>query len=566
MNQKKTLKSFLKKAKTAKRLAQVTGVCAACFFSMQAKAQNPFLPLWEFIPDGEPYVFEDPDKPGQMRVYVYGSHDSIIKDYCGLEQVVWSASVDDLTQWRYDGVIFRNVYDRDGNYVNADKKGDLLFAPDVAVRTESDGSKTYYLYPNVQNGGRQGLVAKSKRPDGPFEVCNWSTTNPRETDGVLTFDPAVFVDDDGRVYGYWGFKESICAELDPKTMATVKPGTKVKRDMVSNLNQPGVFRFFEASSIRKIEDKYVFIYSRWTEEGENGLPGTNYTLGYAYSDSPMGPFTYGGTIIDGRARKTLADGTTIPTATHDGNTHGSIFKAGNQWWIVYHRHTGLDEYSRQAMVAPIDVKVQKGRGGKVTISEGEYTSEGFQTEGLNPLHRTMAAWACYYTGNKVGTHEWPNFEYSGSYIQAVRDTTHYGLATASSTELYQSASAPLGGLRRDHGVNCPVVNNNAGSTVGFKYFNMDKMKQMQKASLSLHYKPLGVKGSMKIYLSAPTEKEGGILIGQMEFSGNDAQQATEVSIPLKNWQKAKGKHALYFVFDSPTPSRSLCDLYDFIIK
>ena len=36
---------------------------------------NPFMPLWEHIPDGEPYVFEDPDNPGKFRVYLYGSHD-----------------------------------------------------------------------------------------------------------------------------------------------------------------------------------------------------------------------------------------------------------------------------------------------------------------------------------------------------------------------------------------------------------------------------------------------------------------------------------------------------------
>ena len=41
-------------------------------------AQNPYLPLWEFIPDGEPYVFEDPDHPGQYRVYIYGSHDNLV--------------------------------------------------------------------------------------------------------------------------------------------------------------------------------------------------------------------------------------------------------------------------------------------------------------------------------------------------------------------------------------------------------------------------------------------------------------------------------------------------------
>ena len=50
-------------------------VLAVCGF--YANAQNPFLPLWEHIPDGEPYVFEDPDKPGSFRVYIYGSHDNL---------------------------------------------------------------------------------------------------------------------------------------------------------------------------------------------------------------------------------------------------------------------------------------------------------------------------------------------------------------------------------------------------------------------------------------------------------------------------------------------------------
>ena len=86
----------------------LAAVCGALFFtscgnsaSSTAEAPlttpgNPFLPLWEHIPDGEPYVFEDPDNPGQQRVYIYGSHDSRLTDYCGRELVVWSASVDNL--------------------------------------------------------------------------------------------------------------------------------------------------------------------------------------------------------------------------------------------------------------------------------------------------------------------------------------------------------------------------------------------------------------------------------------------------------------------------------------
>jgi hypothetical protein len=86
--------------------------------SLGANAANPFLPLWEYIPDGEPYVFEDPDAPGKMRVYVYGSHDNLRDKYCGRDQVVWSAPVEDLNKWRFDGVIFRSLNGADGKPLN----------------------------------------------------------------------------------------------------------------------------------------------------------------------------------------------------------------------------------------------------------------------------------------------------------------------------------------------------------------------------------------------------------------------------------------------------------------
>ena len=211
---------------------------------------NPYMPLWEHIPDGEPYVFEDPDQPGKQRVYVYGSHDDLITAYCGRNQVVWSASVDSLNKWRYDGVIL--VVNKNANGEPFDSAGtaDVLYAPDVTLVTDSTGKKTYYLFPNDQTGFRNGLIAKSDRPDGIFEVCNWRKDDPNQVDGVLQFDPAVFVDDDGRVYGYWGFERSYAAEFDPTTMATVKPGTDIVEDMIPGRNQEGRFKFFEASSIR----------------------------------------------------------------------------------------------------------------------------------------------------------------------------------------------------------------------------------------------------------------------------------------------------------------------------
>lgn len=519
---------------------------AAAMLTQSAGAQNPYLPLWEFIPDAEPYVFEDPDNPGRYRVYIYGSHDSLIKEYCGREQVTWSAPVDNLADWRYDGVIFVSDRDRDGRLLRRDGKGDVLYAPDVVEVTDANGKKTYYLYPNNQEGGRKNMVAKSDRPDGPFVVCNWSDDNPRNTVGPIGFDPGVLVDDDGRVYAYWGFEKSWAGELDPTTMATLKPGTKPIEDLVSNKYQDGVFRFFEASSIRKIEDKYVFIYSRWTEDGEFGLGDTNYTLAYAYSDNPLGPFTYGGTIIDGRGRDTDENGKVIATATPTGNTHGSIAQINGRWWVFYHRQTGGDEYSRQAMVAPIEVKVQKGKGGKVTISEGEYTSEGFRTEGLDPLARTPAGLACYYTGPEPAHQEYPKMFYTGSHMRPTR----------------LEEAGPYAGPYNQKTAFTPLVNNTDGSVAGYKYFNFSALRKNKDVKLCFDLVPQGVDGTIAIMIGSPWESKGGKVIGTLKVSADMARKemrlTTGVTLP-----KMKGKQPLFFRFSSPEAGVSICEINAF---
>ena len=63
-----------------KRLLFIT---LALLAVMTAGAQNPYLPLWEHLPDGEPRVFEDPDHPGKYRAYIIGSHDVTYTAYCG---------------------------------------------------------------------------------------------------------------------------------------------------------------------------------------------------------------------------------------------------------------------------------------------------------------------------------------------------------------------------------------------------------------------------------------------------------------------------------------------------
>ena len=519
---------------------------AALSLAQDAFGANPYLPLWEFIPDGEPYVFDDPDKPGEQRVYIYGSHDNRRNSYCGRDQVVWSASVRDLNTWRCDGVIFRSLANANGKPLNKDGSGDVLFAPDVAVKTEKDGSKTYYLYPNTQAWGRNGMVAKSKRPDGPFEVCNWDPSRPDRTVGPFAFDPAAFVDDDGRAYGYWGFKQSFAAELDPATMATVKPGTAIVTNMVSGTDQPGDFRFFEASSIRKIKDKYVFIYSRWTKDGEFGLGGSNYTLAYAYSDRPLGPWTYGGTIIDGRGREKGPGGKTVATACPGGNTHGSICEINGRWWVFYHRQCGTDEFSRQAMVAPITVEVEPGPGGKVKISEGEYTSEGFETDGLDPFNRHVAGIACHYTGPEPAVQKYPNVIYAGPYmkpcyIEGIGEKDPYGEK-----------------INR-----CPVVHVTDGSVLGYKYFDFRKTRGKRGLKLEIDLVPQGVDAEVEVWAVRPRASEGGVKLGAFKLSADLSEKLRTERVDVAPLAARNAKEALFFVFTAKLKDQSICEIESF---
>ena len=82
---------------------------------------NPFLPLWEYTPDGEPHIFGD-------RIYLFGSHDTEggVR-YCSKgDYVGWSAQLDDLSDWRYEGVMYSAEQDPHTRPGVTD-----LYAPDV---------------------------------------------------------------------------------------------------------------------------------------------------------------------------------------------------------------------------------------------------------------------------------------------------------------------------------------------------------------------------------------------------------------------------------------------------
>ena len=194
---------------------------------------NPYLPLWEHVPDGEPKVFEDPDRPGHYRAYIIGSHDVSANRYCGPDIRIWSAPIENLNEWRDDGPVF--------TYKAANGRWDVMYAPDLVEVYEKDEKgkehKVYYLYPHSRGPRREAMVCKGDRPDGPFTPLNLDENEAAIPGSCIGFDPSVFIekvtdknDPDYakgfRAYAYWGFQHSTGAQLDQETMYSVRPGTK----------------------------------------------------------------------------------------------------------------------------------------------------------------------------------------------------------------------------------------------------------------------------------------------------------------------------------------------------
>ena len=292
---------------------------------MKKQAFNPYLPSWEYIPDGEPYVFDG-------RVYVYGSHDRYNgQAYCLNDYVCWSAPVDDLGNWRYEGVIFRKTDDPE----NKDGRG-CLFAPDVT--RGPDGR--YYLYYVLSNKDIVS-VAVCDTPAGKYEFYGYvhypDGTRLGERPGdEPQFDPGVLTEGD-RTYLYTGF----CGPWDKSRSGAM--ATVLGPDMLTVIEEPVIIapsrpysqgsgyedhEFFEAPSIRKIGDTYYFIYSSIKM----------YELCYATSKHPTKGFKYGGVII---SNNDMGIGTYKPAdmpAYYGGNNHGSIVQIVTTGHFLY-RHT-----------------------------------------------------------------------------------------------------------------------------------------------------------------------------------------------------------------------------------
>lgn len=329
---------------------------------------NPISPPGLYIADPEIRQMLD------GRIYIYGSRDEPGKVWCSNSYNILSSS--DLIDWSVEQFSFATK----GLGKQTDYTESVLYAPDCIYH---DGK--YYLYYCLEGGGDDEGVAVSSSPYGPFK-------DGKIIEGVKGIDPSVFIDDDGQGYLFWGQGYAKGAKLSKDMLS-------IEGEIHDSLLTYEEHSFNEASSVRKKDGIYYYIYSGHQRHGESNCA----TLNYATSKSPFGPYTYRGVIIDNwGSGKNLV------------NNHGSIIEVNGQWYIAYHRPTHGVATMRKTCLEPITF-LPDG-----TIQEVEMTTQGIGGP-ISPLMRMDGARACLMSGNLFVSVRRPSNDIPVEFLSSIRD-------------------------------------------------------------------------------------------------------------------------------------------------
>lgn len=460
---------------------------------------NPYLPQGEYFPDGEPHVFGG-------RVYVYASHDRYNSTrYCTGDYVVWSAPLDDLSSWTNKGVAYRRrgVRNRLGSR--------CMWAPDCAQG--ADGR--YYLYYCFGFDDRV-CVAVSSEPDIGFQFYGYvhypdGTLYGKGKNDIMSFDPAIFVDDDGETYLYSGFSvnegmRKILRLMGHKNVdGTGGQAVRLEKDMLTVKGEPVMLipgyknskgtgfeghEMYEASSMRKVNGKYYFVYSSIL----------SHELAYAISDYPDKDFKYGGSIISngdiGFHGLKEAD-----AKYYWGNNHGSIVDINGEWYVFYHRQTNKTEQSRQGCAERIEIASDG------SIKQVEMTSQGLYGKPL-PGQGTYHAYIACNLQSK-----------SGAVKCAYGPGSKHKYSEHPCIAEYSKHKQYIKGLRN-------------GATAGFQYF-------LFEGTTVISVTVRGSKGNLLVRTKKDGETVGKIAI---ESAGKWSQFTADINLP-------KGVSAVYFTYE-----------------
>jgi beta-xylosidase len=271
------------------------------------QAANPILPK---VFTADPAAFVE-----NGTVYLYVGHDQATpadKDYV-------------MKEWRlYSSCDMKNWTDRGSPIQPSAFKWAIgkvdAWAADI---TKRDGK--YYFYATVDHAsipGRAIGVAVSDKPEGPFVDARGSAliTNNMTLETQIAWDdidPAIFQDDDGQAYLYWGNSVLKWAKLKANMI-----------DLDGPIHTVGVERFTEASYLHKHNGTYYLSYSREFPE----------ETAYMTGPSATGPWTYRGVIMSKNVKvKTI---------------HQAIVEFNGKNYIIYHnaKLPGGGEYRRSVAV------------------------------------------------------------------------------------------------------------------------------------------------------------------------------------------------------------------------
>jgi arabinoxylan arabinofuranohydrolase len=321
-------------------------VVLCCVVGKGGKCQNPIAPPGCYFADPSAKVFGG-------RLYLFGSLDESCDYYCSHRHHVLHTG--DMRTWTLDTGAFRSSGARDGVPYN-DK---VLYAPDAAERNGK-----YYLYYCQPDRDHAEGVAIGTSPTGPF-----SNGQAMALGGFEQIDPSVFVDEDGQAYYLWGQFTLKMARLDT-SMTQLVPGS-----ITDSVLTEADHHFHEGAYMTKRNGIYYLVFADMVR----GDAPT--CIGYATATSPMGPYTYGGVIVDNNYSN-----------PGNWNNHGSIAELGGQWYVFYHRSTHGCKTMRTACVEPIRFLTDG------SIPEVEMTSQGAQGP-LSAFAPIEAEWACILNGN-----------------------------------------------------------------------------------------------------------------------------------------------------------------------
>lgn len=412
------------------------------------QAFNPYLPSYEYVPDAEPHIVDG-------RVYIYGSHDLFNGlNFCLGDYVCWSAPVEDLSNWRYEGCIYKREQDPAAPRIRLTNG---LAAPDMVQGP--DGK--YYLY-YFMGGTKMISVAVCDEPAGKYEFYGYVKYRDDVPVGKknepFQFDPGIFMDDDGRLYMYSGFALAgnpilldgskptehgpMCFELDPFDMLTVKEGP-MYIGIAGEKEAPGTpyegHPFLEASSMRKFNGTYYFIYSSLN----------SHELCYATSDNPTSGFAYGGILVSNGDIGMPGVTDVNHAKNYTGNTHGSIIEINGEYYIFYHRHSNRKQSSRQACAEKI--RFEDGK-----FYQAELTSCGLNGKPLSGKGHYPSYIACNLYGKK-GTR----------FLSMIKHPKKgYPYFTQD-------------GKDRESGDDQYIANMDDGAVAGFKYFDLRETSKIR---------------------------------------------------------------------------------------